>query len=136
MHSGGALLHAINMTLVMSWEIFWALVLGFALSRVIQAVVSKREMSRLLPDSSPGSILEASVLGAASSCCSYAATAIARSIFRTDGDCIAALIVSAVLVWRFMRAGGREMLAAMEAPGGHDHACHHHGHAHHHPHHG
>jgi uncharacterized membrane protein YraQ (UPF0718 family) len=47
---------------------------------------------------------------------------------------IIALIVSAVLVWRFMRTGGPEMLAAMEAPGGHDHACH--GHAHHHHHHG
>jgi uncharacterized membrane protein YraQ (UPF0718 family) len=47
---------------------------------------------------------------------------------------IIALVVSAVLVWRFMRTGGPEMLAAMEAPGGHDHACH--GHAHHHHHHG
>jgi uncharacterized membrane protein YraQ (UPF0718 family) len=47
---------------------------------------------------------------------------------------IIALIVSAVLVWRFMRTGGPEMLAAMEAPGDHDHACH--GHAHHHHHHG
>jgi uncharacterized membrane protein YraQ (UPF0718 family) len=88
---GEALLHALNMTLVMTWEIFWALVLGFALSGVIQAVVSKGEMSRLLPDSSPGSILKASVLGAASSSCSYAATAISRSIFRKGGDFIAAM---------------------------------------------
>ena len=80
MHFGEALLHALNMTLVMTWEIFWALVLGFALSGAIQAVVSKGEMSRLLPDSSPRSILKASLLGAASSSCSYAATAIAREI--------------------------------------------------------
>jgi uncharacterized membrane protein YraQ (UPF0718 family) len=48
-------------------------------------------MSRLLPDSSPGSILKATALGAASSSCSYAATAISRSIFRKDGDFIAAM---------------------------------------------
>jgi uncharacterized membrane protein YraQ (UPF0718 family) len=88
---GESLLHALNMTLVMTWEIFWALVLGFALSGVIQAVVSKGEMSRLLPDSSAGSILKASALGAASSSCSYAATAISRSIFRKGGDFIAAM---------------------------------------------
>src|SRR5947209_7198038 len=91
MQIGEALLHALQTTLVMAWEIFWALVLGFALSAVIQAAVSKSEMSRLLPDSSPRSILKASALGAASSSCSYAATAIARSIFRKGGDFIAAM---------------------------------------------
>jgi uncharacterized membrane protein YraQ (UPF0718 family) len=45
-----------------------------------------------------------------------------------------ALALSAVLVWRFMRTGGPEMLAHMESPPGDDHACHHHGHAHHHHH--
>jgi uncharacterized membrane protein YraQ (UPF0718 family) len=127
----GALLHALNMTLVMTWEIFWALVLGFALSGVIQAVVSKGEMSRLLPDSSPGSILKASALGAASSSCSYAATAISRSIFRKGGDFIAAMafqfastnlvlelgIVMIVLLgWRFALAefiGGPIMIAIL-----------------------
>jgi uncharacterized membrane protein YraQ (UPF0718 family) len=119
MQFGEALLNALNMTLVMTWEIFWALVLGFALSGVIQAVVSKGEMSRLLPDSSPRSILKATLLGAASSSCSYAATAIARSIFRKGGDFIAAMafqfastnlvlelgIVMVVLLgWRFALA--------------------------------
>jgi uncharacterized membrane protein YraQ (UPF0718 family) len=131
MHFGSALLHALNMTLVMTWEILWALVLGFALSGVIQAVVSKGEMSRLLPDSSPGSILKASALGAASSSCSYAATAIARSIFRKGGDFIAAMafqfastnlvlelgIVMIVLLgWRFALAefiGGPIMIAIL-----------------------
>ncbi|MEA2858457.1 MAG: uncharacterized protein QOC72_496 [Methylobacteriaceae bacterium] len=131
MHFGEAFLHALNMTLVMTWEIFWALVLGFALSGVIQAVVSKGEMSRLLPDSSPGSILKASALGAASSSCSYAATAIARSIFRKGGDFIAAMafqfastnlvlelgIVMIVLLgWRFALAefiGGPIMIAIL-----------------------
>jgi uncharacterized membrane protein YraQ (UPF0718 family) len=45
-----------------------------------------------------------------------------------------ALAVSAVLIWRFMRTGGPEMLAHMESSGGHDHSCHAHGHAHHHHH--
>jgi uncharacterized membrane protein YraQ (UPF0718 family) len=131
MQFGDALLHALNMTLVMTWEIFWALVLGFALSGVIQAVVSKGEMSRLLPDSSPASILKASALGAASSSCSYAATAISRSIFRKGGDFIAAMafqfastnlvlelgIVMIVLLgWRFALAefiGGPIMIAIL-----------------------
>jgi uncharacterized protein len=55
----------------MGWEIFWPLVLGFALSGIVQAVVTKGEMSRLLPDSSARTILIASGLGAASSSCSY-----------------------------------------------------------------
>ena len=74
----------LRQSLLMAYQVWWALVLGFALSGAIQAVVSKGEMSRLLPDSSPRSILKASLLGAASSSCSYAATAIARSIFVSD----------------------------------------------------
>ena len=77
-----ALLSALSMAFVMGWEILWALILGFSLSGVVQAVVTKGEMSRLLPDSSPRSICIASGLGIASSSCSYAAVAIARSIFR------------------------------------------------------
>ena len=48
-----ALLSALRMAFAMGWEILWPLILGFALSGVIQAVVAKGEMSRLLPDSSP-----------------------------------------------------------------------------------
>src|SRR6516164_6278122 len=77
-----ALLSALSMAFAMGWEILWPLILGFALSGVVQAVVTKAEMSRLLPDSSPRSIVIASALGAASSSCSYAAVALARSVFR------------------------------------------------------
>jgi hypothetical protein len=87
----GALARALDMAFVMGWEILWALVLGFALSGVVQAVVTKGEMSRLLPDSRPRTILIASGLGAASSSCSYAAIALARSLFRKDADFIAAM---------------------------------------------
>jgi uncharacterized membrane protein YraQ (UPF0718 family) len=70
----------------MAWEILWALILGFALSGVVQAVVSKREMRRLLPNDSPKTLAVATALGAASSSCSYAAVALARSLFRRGAD--------------------------------------------------
>ena len=87
----GAIGNALSMAFAMGWEILWALILGFALSAVVQAVVTKGEMMRLLPDSRPRTILIASGLGAASSSCSYAAVALARSIFRKGGDFIAAM---------------------------------------------
>ena len=75
------LLSALGVAFAMFWEILWALILGFALSAVVQAVVSKRQMTRLLPDDSPRSLAIACGLGAASSSCSYAAIALARSSF-------------------------------------------------------
>jgi uncharacterized protein len=78
--------HALWMAFAMFWEILWPLILGFGLSGVVQAVVSKGEMSKLLPDDSPKSLAIATGLGAASSSCSYAAVALARSIFRKGAD--------------------------------------------------
>ncbi len=83
--------HALMMSFAMFWEILWALILGFSLSAVVQAVVSKEEMSRLLPDDSPRTIAIASGLGAASSSCSYAAVALARSMFRKGANFTAAM---------------------------------------------
>jgi len=126
-----ALVSALWMAFSMGWEILWALILGFALSGVVQAVVTKSEMSRLLPDSSPRSILIATALGAASSSCSYAAVALARSIFRKGADFVAAMafqfastnlvlelgIILAVLMgWQFVAAefvGGLIMVALL-----------------------
>lgn len=85
------LLEALRMAFIMFWDIFWGLSLGFLLSAVVEAVVSKSEITRLLPDNSPKSIGMASLLGAASSSCSYAAVALARSIFRKGGDFTAAM---------------------------------------------
>ncbi|WP_199445496.1 permease [Acidisphaera rubrifaciens] len=82
---------ALAMAFAMGWQMLWALVLGFLLSAVVQAVVTKDAMSRLLPDSRPRSILIASALGAASSSCSYAAAALARSLIRKGADFIAAM---------------------------------------------
>jgi uncharacterized protein len=87
----GGIAHALNVAFGMSWEILWALVLGFGLSAAVQAVVSKAEMTRLLPDDSPRSLAVATLLGAASSSCSYAAVALARSIIRKGADFTAAM---------------------------------------------
>lgn len=83
--------HALLMSFAMFWEILWALILGFSLSAIVQAVVSKEEMSRLLPDDSPKTLVIASGLGAASSSCSYAAVALARSMFRKGANFTAAM---------------------------------------------
>ncbi|MFN2545788.1 MAG: permease [Actinomycetota bacterium] len=85
------LLDALSFAGGMTWEILWALILGFALSAAVQAVVSKSEMTRLLPDDSPRTLAIACGLGAASSSCSYAAVALARSIFRKGADFTAAV---------------------------------------------
>ena len=82
---------ALLMSFDMFWEVLWPLVLGFALSGAVQAVVSKREMQRLLPDDSPKTLVVATGLGAASSSCSYAAVALARSLFRRGADFTAAM---------------------------------------------
>lgn len=86
-----ALGHALWMSFTMLWQIFWGLSLGFLFSAVIEVAVSKSEMSKLLPDASPRSLTLASLLGAASSSCSYAAVAMARSIVRKGGDFTAAM---------------------------------------------
>jgi uncharacterized membrane protein YraQ (UPF0718 family) len=126
MHS---IVHALYMATAMAWEILWPLVLGFAFSAAVQAVVSKREMTALLPDDSSRSLAVACGLGAASSSCSYAAVAIARSVFRKGANFTAAMafeIASTNLVielsillvillgWQFMLAeliGGVLMVA-------------------------
>jgi uncharacterized protein len=122
---------ALSFAFAMTWEILWALVVGFALSGAVQAVVSKSEMSRLLPDDSPRSLAVACGLGAASSSCSYAAVALARSIFRKGANFTSSMafefastnlvielgIILAVLIgWQFTLAefvGGPIMIAIL-----------------------
>ena len=87
----GAVLRALSISFAMTWEILWALILGFTLSAVVQAVVSKAQMSRLLPDDSPRSLGRATLLGAASSSCSYAAVALSRSLFQKGASFTAAM---------------------------------------------
>lgn len=86
-----AIIHALSMAFAMGWEILWALILGFGLSAVVQAVATHRQMSRLLPDDTPKTLLKACGLGIASSSCSYASVALARSMFRKGADFTAAM---------------------------------------------
>src|SRR3989441_1356855 len=88
---GHELWRALSFAFGMTWEVLWALILGFALSAAVQALVTKREMRRLLPDDSPRTLAVASGLGAASSSCSYASVALARSLFRKGADFTAAM---------------------------------------------
>ncbi|MGI8411784.1 MAG: permease [Solirubrobacteraceae bacterium] len=104
----------------MTREILWTLILGFALSGAVQAVVSRQQMRRLLPDDSPRTLVVASGLGAAWSSCSYASVALARSLFRNCADFTSTMafqfastslvvelgIILAVLIdWRFTAGG-------------------------------
>ncbi|HEX5853941.1 MAG TPA: permease, partial [Solirubrobacteraceae bacterium] len=66
---------------LMAWEVWWALVLGFAISGVVQAWVPRERIQRALGSGGPRSVSLATALGAASSSCSYAAIAIARTLF-------------------------------------------------------
>ncbi|MFJ7213527.1 permease [Amycolatopsis sp. NPDC098790] len=122
---------ALAMTGSMAWQILWALILGFALSAVVQAVVRKATVAKLLGDDRPRTLAVAAGLGAASSSCSYAAVALARSLFRKGAHFTAAMafeigstnlvaelgvILALLLGWRFTVAeflGGPIMIVAL-----------------------
>ena len=70
----------------MFWETFWALVAGFTLSGIVQSFVSREEMRKALGDHRPRTIVKSSLWGMASSSCSYAASALARSLFQRGAD--------------------------------------------------
>ena len=83
--------HALLMALTMLWEILWALILGFTISAAVQALVSTKELVAVMGDDRPRTLALACGLGAASSSCSYAAVAIARSLFRKGANFTAAM---------------------------------------------
>jgi uncharacterized membrane protein YraQ (UPF0718 family)/YHS domain-containing protein len=76
----------------MLWQTLWALILGFTLSGAVQAFVSRRRMQEVLGDHGPGTIARAGVLGAASSSCSYAASALAKTLFARGADFTASMV--------------------------------------------
>ncbi len=89
--AGHQLVRALEFTGSMTWEIAWALILGFALSAIVQALVRREAVTALLGNARPRTLVIASALGAASSSCSYAAVALARSLFRKGADFTAAM---------------------------------------------
>jgi uncharacterized protein len=87
---------------LMAWEVWWALVLGFAISAIVQAWVPRQRIERSLSGSGPKPVSLATALGAASSSCSYAAIAIAKSLFQKGASAATALafqFASTNLVW-------------------------------------
>jgi uncharacterized membrane protein YraQ (UPF0718 family) len=83
--------HALILAGSMTWEITWSLILGFTLSAIVQAVVRRETVTRLLGDDRPKTLAVAAGLGAASSSCSYAAVALARTLFRRGASFVAAM---------------------------------------------
>jgi uncharacterized protein len=94
--------HGVRDSLLMVWEVWWALVLGFAISAVVQAWVPRERVERALSGSGPKPVAWATGLGAASSSCSYAAIAIAKTLFEKGASAASALafqFASTNLVW-------------------------------------
>jgi len=126
-----ALGHALTVSGSMTWEILWALILGFALSAVVQAVIRRSTIIKRLGDDRPRTLAIAAGFGTASSSCSYAAVALARSLFRKGASFTAAMafeiastnlvvelgVILAVLVgWQFTLAefvGGPIMIVLL-----------------------
>src|SRR6267154_6343458 len=87
---------------LMAWEVWWALVLGFAISAIVQAWVPRERIQNALGGSGFRPVAVATGLGAASSSCSYAAIAIAKSLFQKGASAASALafqFASTNLVW-------------------------------------
>ncbi|KEF99951.1 MULTISPECIES: permease [Mycobacterium] len=125
--------HALTLAGSMTWEILWALIVGFTLSAVVQAVVRRSTIVALMGDDRPRTLAVSAGLGAASSSCSYAAVALARSLFRKGADFTAAMafeigstnlvaelgiILALLMGWQFTAAefvGGPLMIVVLAA---------------------
>jgi uncharacterized protein len=110
---------ALSLAFAMFWQVLWPLALGFLLSAMVEALVSKQTISRLLGKDRPREVAIATAFGAASSSCSYAAVAVARTLFRkgaTLGNAIIfefastnlvfelGLVLLILLGWQFLSA--------------------------------
>ena len=84
--------HALALAGSMTWQITWSLILGFTLAAVVQALVRRQTIVRLLGNDRPRALAIATGLGAASSLCSYAAVALARALFRRGASFTAAMV--------------------------------------------
>src|SRR5215212_2305707 len=120
----------------MFWETLWPLILGFGLSGAVQAFVSRESMQRVMGDHRAPAVARATGLGMVSSSCSYAATAMAKSLFQKGADFTTAMIfmfastnlvieLGVVLVvlmgWQFAAAefvGGAVMIVLLVSVGG------------------
>jgi uncharacterized membrane protein YraQ (UPF0718 family) len=126
-----AIWKALEMAFFMFWEVLWPLVLGFVISAVVQSRVPREAITRLLGHDGLRAVSLATVLGAASSSCSYAAVAVARSLFRKGATFANAilfefastnlvfelgLVLLVLLGWQFLAGefvGGLVMIAIL-----------------------
>src|SRR6202165_1640263 len=138
----GPIADSMRMAFFMFWDTLWPLIFGFGLSGAVQAFVSRSQMQRVMGDHRPRTLAIPSICGAASSSCSYAATAMAKSLFQKGADftsamvfmfastnlvielgvvllVLLALVGSAVFTPRLVQ-GARQRLTR-PSPGGHDH---------------
>src|SRR2546430_9661626 len=88
----GAIADSLRMAFFMFWETLWPLIFGFGLSGAVQAFVSRSQMQRVMGDRRPKTLGIAAVFGAASSSCSYAASAMAKSLFAKGADFTTAMV--------------------------------------------
>lgn len=120
----------------MFWETLWPLTLGFALSGIVQAFVSREAMQKKMGDHGPGSIARAAGYGMVSSSCSYAATAMSKSLFAKGADFVAStvfafastnlvielgMVLVVLMGWQFAASelvGGTIMIALLALGGG------------------
>jgi YHS domain-containing protein/uncharacterized membrane protein YraQ (UPF0718 family) len=135
-HAAADIGRSVREAFYMFWDTLWALVLGFGLSGAVQAFVSRAEMQARLGNHRPAAVGRASIYGAVSSSCSYAASAMAKSMVARGADFVAAMvfmfastnlvvelgIVLVVLIgWQFVAAefvGGAIMIVLLVAAGG------------------
>ena len=87
----GSIGQALFTSFSMFWEILWPLILGFTLSAIVQAVVSHNAMAKTLGGDGPRCLTFATLYGIASSSCSYAAVALARSIFQKGASFVSSM---------------------------------------------
>jgi uncharacterized membrane protein YraQ (UPF0718 family)/YHS domain-containing protein len=123
--------HGLRDSLLMAWEVWWALVFGFAISAIVQAWVPRERIQSALGGSGLRPVALATGLGAASSSCSYAAIAIAKSLFQKGASAACALafqfastnlvvelgiVIWLLIGWQFTLAeflGGLVLIAVM-----------------------
>jgi uncharacterized membrane protein YraQ (UPF0718 family)/YHS domain-containing protein len=128
--------HSLREAFFMFWETLWALVLGFGLSGAVQAFVSKEEMQRVMGNHRPAAVSRSTFFGMVSSSCSYAATAMAKSLYEKGADFLTAMVfmfastnlvielgvvLLILLGWQFAVAefvGGAIMIVLLVAFGG------------------
>src|SRR5579872_6205132 len=114
-----SIVQALYTSFSMFWEILWPLILGFTLSGIVQALVSHKTMAKTLGCDGPKCLTFATLFGIASSSCSYAAVALARSIFQKGASFVSSMafelastnlvielgiLLVVLLGWQFMAA--------------------------------